>query len=385
MFDDMRRLGITAKALLRDALLLTMICGALFFYALPIPSIVWRGCFILLCVVCAVGRGLTQRWSSLEIVLLFFLGLNLVYFGIAASGIYAPSVSAMGSIAMALMSLSAFAYLSAQGQCSDKVITVSFVGLLVASIGYFYYMRDNVRLEYVLDEDEGITNNASVAFLALLPWLFLIRKRWVSLLGFFVCLFFIVLGAKRGNILAAVIPSILFVVYMMRSMQGGGRKLLCILAVITVIGSGVWTFLQEDEYLQQRIEDTMEGNSSGRDTIYREALECWYYAGETQFWIGHGFLSTIPEIGKMAHNDWLEILVDYGVLGFVIYALLFYQLIKVIKRESDARYRMVMLSCLSIWILKSLYSMAYLETLWCVLLAPLGMVIGCRNRKTNVI
>lgn len=166
---------------------------------------------------------------------------------------------------------------------------------------------------------------------------------------------------------------------------GGGRKLLCILAVITVIGSGVWTFLQEDEYLQQRIEDTMEGNSSGRDTIYREALECWYYAGETQFWIGHGFLSTIPEIGKMAHNDWLEILVDYGVLGFVIYALLFYQLIKVIKRESDARYRMVMLSCLSIWILKSLYSMAYLETLWCVLLAPLGMVIGCRNRKTNVI
>ena len=371
---------ITGKLLLRNAIVILMVCGALWFYALPVPSIVLRGAFVVLCGLCVFKRGLSQQLSSLEISILIFLGINILYFLGASSGLDTPSASAMGSIMMALISMSAFAFLSSQRLCEERFIVVIFVVLLVASIGYFYYMRDSMLIEYALDEDQGITNNGSVAFVALLPWLFLIKKRWVSILGLFVCLFFLVLGAKRGNMLAAIIPSILFVAFVLRALKGWWLKLLCVIGVIAVVGGGVVTFLEEDEYLQQRLEDTMEGNSSGRDTIYRNALDCWWYSDDAQFWFGHGFLGTILQIGKAAHNDWLEVLVDYGLLGVMVYGAIFYFFVRCIRREHNFSYRMVLLASLSIWILKSLYSMAYLEALWAVLLAPAGIVIG-QNRK----
>ena len=376
---------ITGKLLLRNAIVILMVCGALWFYALPVPSIVLRGAFVVLCGLCVFKRGLSQQLSSLEISILIFLGINILYFLGASSGLDTPSASAMGSIMMALISMSAFAFLSSQRLCEERFIVAIFVVLLVASIGYFYYMRDSMLIESALDEDQGITNNGSVAFVALLPWLFLIKKRWVSMLGLFVCLFFLVLGAKRGNMLAAIIPSILFVAFVLRALKGWWLKLLCVIGVIAVVGGGVVTFLEEDEYLQQRLEDTMEGNSSGRDTIYRNALDCWWYSDDAQFWFGHGFLGTIPQIGKMAHNDWLEILVDYGVFGVILYGMIFYRLGKAIWNEKNRTNRQVLMSCMAIWLLKSLYSMAYLETLWVILLAPVGIVVGRRNNVVNKI
>lgn len=373
---------ITGKSLLRNAIVFFLVCGALWFYALPIPSIVLRIAFVVCCALCVVKRGLSRKLSALETSLLVFLGINLLYFIVASSGIYSPSASAMGSIVMALISMSAFAFLSDQHLCSERFIIVTFVVLLAASVGYFYHMRDSVLIESALDEDQGITNNGGVAFLSLLPWLFLIKKRWVSILGFFVCLYFIVLSAKRGNILASIVPSILFVSFVIKSLKGWWRKLLCVIGIVAVVGGGVVTFLEEDEYLQKRLEDTMEGNSSGRDTIFRNAWECWVYSDEAQFWFGHGFLATIPQIGKMAHNDWLEILVDYGLLGVVFYGLIFYRLGLVIWNEKDTTNKLVLISCMAIWLFKSAYSMAYLETLWAVLLAPVGIVLG---RSNNVL
>lgn len=368
------------RKILSVLLLGAMLCGALIYHLFVIPSIVWRSLFVVLCLVCVAQRGSEHQLSALEKALLVFLGVNFLYYGIALSNMTATSMSAIGSITMALLSMSAFAFLSNHGEISSSMLTVAFVVLLVGSVEFFYHMRSSLLLEGIFDEDDGLTNNASVAFVVLLPWLFLIKNRWIALGGFLVCLFHIVYGAKRGDIVASVIPVMLFIYSFARTQKGWWRKLLFVMAIVTILGLGIWQFFQEDEYLQERLMDTIEGNSSGRDTIFRNAWECWYYADDAQFWLGHGFLSTISLIGKAAHNDWLEVLVDYGLLGVMVYGAIFYFFVRCIRREHNFSYRMVLLASLSIWILKSLYSMAYLEALWAVLLAPAGIVIG-QNRK----
>lgn len=371
--------GFRGKNVLRNMLLVTMVCGALSYHLFPIPSSVWRISFVGLCLLCIFLRGCERKISSVEVALLTFLGINFLYFIGAVSNASILSMTAMGGIFMSLTSLSAFAFLGNNNLMQPKVIAVAFFILLVASIEFFYYMRDNLLVEGMLDEDDGVTNNAGVAFVVLLPWLFLLKKKWLALSGLFVCLFFIVYSAKRGDILASIIPVGLFIYLFVREQKGWWRRCIFIISIVAVLLVGGMAFLNANEYLQQRLEDTVAGNSSGRDAIFRSAWNCWYYADDVQFWGGHGFLATIPQIGKMAHNDWLEILVDYGVLGVGVYLIIFCLFAHMIGRESNIRYRMVLLSCVSIWILKSLYSMAYLEALWAVMLAPAGMVIGWRN------
>ena len=363
--------------------LMVCIAGVLLYEYFPFPPIVWRMVFVCICLGCVIARAMTHRMTGMEKLLLVFVVLNFVYYLLALSEMRVGITTAWGNILFALLSISAFAYLGQQGGWSDRAISLWFVGLLIACVVYFYNMRDSLLLNNMLDEDAGITNNAGVVFVMLMPWLFVLKKRWLATIGLFACLFYIVLSAKRGSIVAAVVPSVLFVAFYVRTFNAWWKKCLFLVAILLALFGGVWTFLNEDEYLQQRLEETQAGDSSGRDTIYRNALDCWWYSDDAQFWLGHGFFATVPELGKMAHNDWLEILVDYGLVGFVLYASIVWGLWRQYRCEKTLTGRMVLLSCLSIWGLRSLFSMVFFEQALAIMSVPLGIVLGFKQQNQS--
>lgn len=266
--------------------LMVCIVGVLLYEYFPFPPIVWRMTFVCLCLGCVIARAMTHRMTGVEKLVLVFVALNFIYYLIALSETRVGITTAWGNVLFALLSISTFAYLGQQGGWTDRAISLWFVGLLIVCIVYFYNMRDSLLLTNMLDEDAGITNNASVVFVMLMPWLFVLKKKWLAIVGFVVCLFYIVLSVKRGNIVAAVVPSILFIVFYVRTFNRWWKKSLFLISILLTILGGIGTFFSDNEYLQQRLEETQAGNSSGRDTIFRNAAECWYYADEVQFWVG---------------------------------------------------------------------------------------------------
>ncbi len=362
--------------IIRNAAILLLICNMLYWF-FPFPPLLWRVGYVLLALYVIIFKE-GNRLPCEKIVLLFVL-FNLIHFFISFLWI-TPSTTQIGNILCAMLSLSLFAYLSQKGVMNDGAITIIGIVLTVVSVIQYNHYESVAIVTRELDEGQSITNNATMAFLAILPMLFIMKndiQRWITLL---VCIFYILMGAKRGNIVAAIIPVGLFVYCMLRNRRRSGLKMIIVLAVIFGIAVVTYRWVSNNDYLQHRIEQTEEGNSSGRDVIYANAWRAWYGSGNLSVYLlGYGFDGTIhhPIMNKYhAHNDWLEILVDYGLLGIFLYLLVFIIFALQVKKVNSIEMKFVLISSIIIWLSKSLYSMGFMEETLSLMMISMGTVLG---------
>lgn len=84
----------------------------------------------------------------------------------------------------------------------------------------------------------------------------------------------------------------------------------------------------------QRIEGISEDKGSGRFDIYDEVLFYQAKSSKAEWFLGHGHNSVVKVTKEKAsaHNDWLEILYDYGLLAILLYVIINGYLIKYIFR-----------------------------------------------------
>lgn len=358
--------------LLRNMAVLCML-GNVLYFLFPFPAIVWRFSFILLCLYCTFDNGVKFGFSKLEKAILVFVVLNLAYFFISCLWLK-PSTYIIGSTLYAMLSFIMFAFLGKMGVLTMKFVTVVSLITVVVSVPYFYH-EQQAALSKLSTEIDDVTVNATVLFLTLLPLFFLVRNRFVSFVSFCVCLFFLILGAKRGNIVAAIIPTVLYTGLLFKeSKKSLGRVLIFILLVV---GVAVWlrNVILADEYLLMRYEDTLEGHSSGRDMIYPVMWNMWAESGDVvKLLFGYGYDGTVTYsyLHKYAHNDWLEVLVDFGIIGIMCYVTMFILFVKFYLAIRQRNMRYAFLSIIFIWFFKSLYSAAYATEMFAFMAIPFG-------------
>ncbi|MGM9860226.1 MAG: O-antigen ligase family protein [Muribaculaceae bacterium] len=233
--------------------------------------------------------------------------------------------------------------------------------------------------KYGADDSFQTTVNASTPFLMLLPSIFITRHKLLSFSAFCICIIFIISSVKRGNIVAAIIPSLLYVLYIFKDSKKSLLNIILVLAGCIVIGLWVNNYVSQNEYFQYRYEATLEGKSSGRDVIYSIMWDLWYNkANDLQKLFGYGFDGTIinnPE-GHYAHNDWLEILVDYGIIGIISYIAMFVTLWHVFRKKHGRVCKTVFFSIFTILGIKSTVSMCFTNEYTLLLSIPYAFVLG---------
>lgn len=354
------------------------LCGNLLYWIFPFQPIVWRVSLVLISLYVIFKQG--NRLLCEKAVLVFAV-FNLIHFFISSIW-QTPSTTQIGNILCVLLPICLFSYLAEKGVVTERYISVVGIVLLASSVCYYYHERIDILNYLELDEDVDITNNATSVFLFLLPLLFFLKnniQKWITLL---VCLFFLMDGAKRGNIIAAVIPIILFVYFQLKDANHSQVKFLVICLAVAASSWVAYNWFIENDYLMGRVEKTMEGDSSGRDEIYIQAWNAWLNSDNIgHYLLGYGFDGTLSVIsrrgeGLHAHNDWLEILVNYGLLGIVLYVYIFISFIKLIKKTPNTQIKMVMLSSLCIWLFKTAYSMGFTAGDMSLMMVGLGTALG---------
>ena len=358
--------------LIRNLAIFCMIGNLLYFW-FPFPAIVWRLSFVLLSLYCVYAGYIRYRFSGVEKAILLFTGLNLIYFFVSYLW-NNPSTTTLGNTLYALLAFVMFAFLGKKGTLTHKFILVSAILLTIAAIPSFYNAQQLALTKLAGGGDET-TVNASTIFLMLLPLLFCLKKRVVSLVLFCVCLFFLITGAKRGNILAAIIPSILYLWMLFKENKKNVFKISVL--IISVAAIAVWAkdMVLSDDYLLSRYEQTLEGNISGRDVIYSTMWNMWSGTNNiANLLFGYGYNGTFlySPMHKFAHNDWLEILVDFGLLGTLFYAAIFISFAKLYFRLDKGYFRLACIAIVSIWFMKTLYSMGFTDETLALLAIPFG-------------
>jgi hypothetical protein len=259
------------------------------------------------------------------------------------------------------------------------------------SISIFAYYGNLLGVLEKSGKEEGeITNNIGYYFVSLLPFLILFKKNnflMYSMLA--IIFFFIISSAKRGAILiGGIVVGILILQHILTAKN---RKRFLINLFYFLIGFAalvviVTNVFEGNEYLQKRWEYTLEGDTSGRDTIYSALFYEWVHADSYWNYIfGLGFLSSIEIAGNFAHNDWLEMLTSFGLVGVAILIGLQYSVAKEIKNQfipSDERWCISMI--FSIIFFKMIFSMCVAETFATVtILILLGYILGSSSVEAN--
>lgn len=222
------------------------------------------------------------------------------------------------------LSLFTFYRFSLNGNLNEeKLKKYTFIFFGMALVLFMSYLK-NYNIQHGMSSKSigDITNNAGYEFLGLLPYLFLWKNKIVqySLLAFLFV--FILLSMKRG---AIIIGSLVIFWLMFHNLKSAERKerlfLLCFTFIVILLGI-FFTFnlYESNPYIQRRVLDTENNNSSGRDIIYSKMLN--YLINDADIYykmFGGGAYYTVRINGIEAHNDWLEILICGGLIGFSLF------------------------------------------------------------------
>lgn len=229
--------------------------------------------------------------------------------------------------------------------------------LVAIAVNAFFEAKNDALERLGLKES---TNNSAYVFLYLIAFIPLILRKYrvVAFALLAVCFAFVMMGAKRGAIICMAFMLLYLMWWYFRHRRISFGTIVSLLVLVAAIIVGTAYFFTESDYLQERMEQTLEGNSSRRDILYYFLWDAWVNADFITQIFGRGSAQTVEVAGNYAHNDWLELLTDVGLLGALIYLAIFVSLFRFRKKlpknsPEQASFTIVLM----FWFLKTIFSM----------------------------
>lgn len=252
------------------------------------------------------------------------------------------------------------------GYLSEKrLISYSFI-LFLFVVVFYSYNHQKLAAQAIIQgtNSKEFTNNVGYSFLSLMPFAFLYIRKVLAYILIVSCYCFVIMSFKRGAILIGTI-SLVYFLYVKIKESGSLLDLFKKSILVFVLLFSLVTYISQtfdnSKYFQKRMEQTQQGNMSGRDQIYPriwQAIE--QDESVTHLLFGRGADSTIGIAGNYAHQDWLETACDTGLLGIII-LLSFYITfgvtairLNIFSKKYSSLFTMLFIICL----LKTVFSMS---------------------------
>lgn len=223
------------------------------------------------------------------------------------------------------------------------------------------------------------TMNMGYDFVSLLPFLMLFKRKWVPIIVFPVLMYAVIMCIKRGAIIIMVLFLLYFLyAYYIRDVKKY-RFRNSVIVVFLILGA--WSIMKDfyfqNDYLQVRMQNMVDGDINGRDYIFEKILNHWLNeAGLFEFLFGSGFCASYGIAGNYAHNDWLELLAMSGVIGPLVYFVFFVTEFRFASNVKNDSYKKCIYAILCIWLAKTFFSMSYCAISNMPLSLLLGYLVG---------
>ena len=372
-------------------LLLTQLVSALPFDTGPLLSGLWF-VWIFICIWYALLSLLENnafKENIFAILLLVFFVINAISFYISPKQVQSFFVDVdtlviFKSITIALLSYFPFYYYTKHGYIDTNNIS-SFVVLLfitsILNLLYSNFVQTQERME-----EHNVLNQAYL-FVQLIPLFFIYcrGKKLYSLVA--IAGLLILWGSKRGAILCLLVDFLVFFIYLMKEASWTKRyRGLALILIIALVAIGLY-YVSGNDFLQERLLATGsdEDKSGGiRNDRYLMLYSVFFNFSDTvEVIFGHGFAQTVTYGEGLAHQDWVELLIDNGLVGFFFYVVLIIICIKNIRRcknlPKNVKYALIC-SVLN-WCLIATYSMVYTSRDAFIHFLTLGIINGLIRRS----
>lgn len=309
------------------------------------------------------GLNLLVLMFSIYGFALIMMSPSTIYYRM--SGKSMASYNYIKAIYLSILPIYAFYYFSLKGYLTAERLRWWAVVFCISSVvSYYIYMQQ--AMEALLESGssrEETTNNAGYLFLSLIPiWVVYRRKPLLQYAGLAFCMAFLLMGMKRGAILIGGVVVLYLIWQIIKNARGKQRFIVILLTAVLAV-AGVYfviDMMASSDYFMQRLEATKEGNSSGRDSLYSFF---WTYftekADAIQYLFGRGANGTLEIYYNYAHNDWLEIAVNQGLLGIIVYAVYWKKFYSTWCQSTNIEAKTIFALVGIIYFAKTIFSMSY--------------------------
>jgi O-antigen ligase len=304
-------------------------------------------------------------WSALLLVNMF----GFLFTGDLANYYH---FSTLTRISITLLPFYAFYYFARKDILRAKHLIFFFLIMLPVSILMYYFNQTQVlstQLSNNVVNSNKVVNNVTFTFVGLIPFVFLFKNNKIYAISFLmVLMYFIIMGSKRGALLSGAVGLLLFIYFQMNDIEKRKRfkGYVFVFIGILVLGYFVYDLLLSNQYLMNRLLLMQKGDSSQRNIIFPNIFNAWYTSDSyVHLLFGFGFDASLKlsGTGNFAHNDWLELLSNFGLFGLSIYLLLFYAAFKSIRNcHWQKEKKILMFTVLILWFSNSLTTPGYNST-----------------------
>lgn len=312
-------------------------------------------------------RELPLMLKATSLLMFMYIVYGSIFIILGADYFKSPSIY-LKSFLNSFLPLFLFYKYAAKGYLDEKRIRVYFLIFLCMIIPQFYHAEEVVlqALKKKGSSRTEITNNTGYYFVSLFPMLFFwYKNRIIQYASLSIVLLFVLLGMKRGAIGIAGICTLWFLWNSVKNSTSRKHRYQTVtfgLAMVLMAIGAITYQMSNSEYFQERIEDTQEGKTSGRDRIYTNLLDAMIDdQSYTHLLVGRGAYSTITIVHKMAHHDWLETACNNGLLGVFIVSIFFFAFLKTAKNAQvviQPEYKMCMMMLFFTCFAKTWFSMS---------------------------
>lgn len=208
----------------------------------------------------------------------------------------------------------------------------------------------------------SFTNNAGYYVLSIMPAIYLFKKRpLVQYVLLLILMYYIITSVKRGTIILGVLCFCTFL-YNSYKTKNTSRPIMFIFSIIALFAMySLFNYeLNTNDYLISRFQSTQDGDLSERNDIYSFMIDIYQNrSGLFHQIFGYGLDGTIKLNKIMAHSDWIEFLINMGLVGVSCLVYFFYSIYSSWRsmKHNQEIYFMFGMSALILFI-KSFYSMS---------------------------
>ena len=219
------------------------------------------------------------------------------------------------------------------------VNAMNYSTLLAYSIPVFVLIYLSVNTYLLLNRDSDSFGLISTAYypLFLLPFALMMRNKYVKWTLVLFIFSSILLSSKRGGFIAFW-GALIAYFYVEFKMQKAFSRVKTIIGAVVALGLVVMfmnDFVQQNDLsIFDRLGNIEEDNGSGRGVVYAYTWDMITSSRLPSLLFGHGFNTVFYDsaLGLSAHNDALEVIYDYGIIGMILYVLFYVRLIPYYKK-----------------------------------------------------
>ena len=260
-----------------------------------------------------------------------------------------------------LLPLFMFMYMYVVTRKMDSFEVITYTMYAVAVTLAIYFLMNYNSGFYDVEQQ----SNTSYTVLYFLPMMLCVPKIWLRYVAIILTIITVMFSLKRGGFIAVIIGVVVYFYISQVKIDGKRLKMWGWLVLLVLGIGGYWAIVRVnnmllDNMMFDRIAIIEETGGSGRANIYKNVFDLIGLDGIVPLLFGHGWRATADYTYShlTAHNDFLEILFDFGITGLVFYIAMIVESLNVarilIRKKSE--YAPAMGASLAIFLVNSMVS-----------------------------